>query len=682
MKFSFEWLKSVLKFDLNPKEIQEILTLNLAETTLLKRGTRLILEIELLPDRIRNCSSHLGLAKEIALLKGKKFSWPAVKVKEVKTKTKDYLNIKIQTKNCNRYVSRVIFNVKVKESPKWLKERLKDCGLRSINNIVDASNYVMLLTGQPLHVFDFDKIEGQEKKKEIIVRQGKNNEKITTLEGKEYLLNEEVMVISSLKDALAIAGIKGGKKAEVDQNTKNIILESAHFEGSAIRKASRLISLKTDASYRFEHNLPLELSNYAIDLLANLIQELAGGEILKGKIDVFKKNGKKEKKLIVLEWQKINKFLGVNLDKKEVLEKLRNLDFQILKKTENYLLISPNRNNYREFNYQEEVIGEIARIKGFNNFPSCPPEEILKLPEENENWRLKNELKSWLKGFNLEEVYNYSFISKGEGELFQDKTKKLISLKNPISENFYYLRPTLLFNFLKNVKDNFRFFDKVRLFEIGKIYYFEKSFVVEKEVFSGVLAEKEKNKSKDLFYEGKGIIETLFEKFGLLKEDYKIKEINEEGYKSFFKKGIEVLDNENNFLGVIGLIKNEIKEIYDLKSGEIVFWEIDLENFKKMIIQEIEFQPLPLYPAVIRDISFFIKKSVLIDNILFTIQNSGVKYLEDVDLFDIYEKEGEEKSLSFHLVFRSKEKTLTSEEVDQEMEKIYNSLKNIGAKIR
>jgi phenylalanyl-tRNA synthetase beta chain len=680
MKFSFEWLKSFLKFDLNPKEIQEILTLNLAETFLFKRGNRLILDIELLPDRIGDCSSHLGLAKEIALLKGNKFSWPKVKVKETKVKIEDYLNVKIKTNNCDRYVSRVIFNVKVKESPKWLKERLKDCGLRPINNIVDASNYVMLLTGQPLHVFDFDKIEGKNKRKEIIIRQAENNEKITTLEGKDYLLNEEVMVISSLKDALAIAGIKGGKKAEVDKNTKNIILESAHFKGSAIRKASRLISLKTDASYRFEHNLPLELSDYAIDVLANLIQELAGGEILKGKIDVLKKDAKKEKTLIILEWQKINRFLGVNLNKKEVLKILENLDFQILKKTENYLLVSPN--TFREFNYPEEIIGEIARIKGFNNFPSCPPEEILKLPEENENWILKNDLRSWLKGFNLEEVYNYSFISKEEGIFFKDETKSLISLKNPISENFYYLRPTLLFNFLKNVRDNFRFFDKVRLFEIGKIYYFEKKLIVEKEMFSGILAEKEKNKSKDLFYEGKGIIETLFEKFGLLKEGFQIKEIEEERYKSFFKKGLEILDNENNFLGVIGLIENEIKQFYDLKESEIAFWEIDLENLRKIIIKEIEFQPLPLYPAVIRDISFFIKKNVLIDNILFTIQNSGVKYLEDVDLFDIYEKEGEEKSLSFHLIFRSKEKTLTSEDVDQEMEKIYKSLKQIGAKIR
>lgn len=690
MKFSFEWLKSLLDFKINPQEIGELLTLNLAETDLIKRGNRVVLDIDLLPDRIGDCGSHLGIAKEIALLKEKKFEWPQAKVKEKPKKAKDYLEVKIKTKNCQRYVARVMFNVKVKESPLWLKKRLEDCGLRPINNIVDASNYIMLLTGQPLHVFDFDKIDPENTKKKIIVRQANKNEKITTLEEKEYLLSEEIMVIASSKEALAIAGIKGGKKAEIDKNTKNIVLESANFEAFSIRKASQKLNLKTDASYRFEHKVPIELSSYAIDLLANLIQDLAGGEILKGKIDVLLKTNQKAKRIILVEWEKINKFLGIPIKKERVINILKGLDFKILKNTEKCLLLE--QPFLRNFNYQEEVIGEVARIIGFNNFPSLPPEESLKLPLENENWIFKNNLKNWLKGFSLEEVYNYSFISKKEGSLWSSKERELIELQNPLSENFYYLRPTLLFNFLKNTKDNFRFFDKVRLFEVGKIYYKNKdknkdknkslkdSPFLEKEVFSGTLALKEKN-NKELFYEAKGIIETLFEKLGILKEDYRFTEINNENYKNLLEKGAEIQDEKGNFLGVIGEAKEEIKKLYDLKEKEIVFWEIEIEPLKELSIKEIEFKPLPLYPAIIRDISFLVKTNILVDNILSAIQKSGVQYLEDVDLFDVYEKDNE-KSLSFHLVFRSSEKTLTSEEVDREMEKIFEALKKIGAKIR
>ncbi len=680
MKFSFEWLKSLTNTKFSPFKIGEILTFHFAETEVLKRGSRWVLDIDLLPDRISDASSHLGVAREIMAIEGKKFNYPQVKIKENSKKNiKDYLEVEIKTKNCLRYTSRVIFNVKVKESPKWLKERLKDCGLKPINNLVDASNYIMLLTGQPLHIFDFDKIDEKSLKKKIIIRQAKEKEKIITLENKEYDLNKEITIISSRKEPLAIAGIKGGKKAEIDKNTRNIILESANFNSYAIRKASQYLSLKTDASYRFEHNLPIELTDYAIDLLTNLILEISGGEVLKGKIEEGIK--KENPTPILIEWEKINKFLGFSVEKKEALKILNNLGFSLLKNTEKYILVNPPF--LRRFDFQEEIIGEISRLKGFNYLPSLPPEEKIFIPESNESWRIKMELRNWLKGLSLEEVYNYSFISKEEGSFWPlNSEKKLISLINPLSENFYYLRPTTFFNFFKNVKDNFRFYEIVRFFEIGKIYYRCDNQAKEEEIFSGVLAEKKKEKNQELFYEAKGMIETLFEKFGILREDYSFSKIQDENYQKLFEEGVEILNSRKEILGIIGWPKREIKVFYELENAEMVLWEIKIEKLMELIREEIEFAPLPLHPAVIRDISFFVKKNVLIDNILNLLQNSGVNYLEDVDLFDVYEPEGEEKSLSFHLVFRSQEKTLTSEEVEQEMEKIYNALKKIGAKIR
>jgi len=689
MKFSFEWLKSILKFNFSPQEIGEILTMNLAETEVKKNNGRWILDIDLLPDRIGDAASHLGISQEIATLTGRKFSYQLpvnskIKKTEGREKTEDYLSVEIKSKNCHRYLSRVIFGVKVKESPKWLKERLIDCGLRPINNLVDASNYVMLLTGQPLHIFDFDKLDKDFSKKKIIIRQAKNNEKIHLLDDKEYALNEEITLIADRDDPLAVAGIKGGKKAEVDDKTTRIILESANFQGTAIRKASRLLSLKTDASYRFEYNLDPELASFSLEILSAMIIELSGGKILKGKIDAWSE--KPEKKLpLLIEWFKIEKFLGIPVKKQEVIKTLTNLGFKILKTTHQYLLVFPPL--LRNFTFQEEVIGEIGRVKGFNNLPALPLKQEILVPQKNENWEFKFQLREWLKGLSLEEVYNYSFISKKEGFLWLDKQKTLISLENPVSDNFYYLRPSSLFNFLKNVKDNFRFEETIRLFEIGKIYYWDNGKPQEKEVFSLVLAKKGKIKngkdeSKELFYEIKGVVESLLEKFGINKEDYSLKALNDWRGEDLLENGIELIKKNEFSIGFLGVIKRKILKFYDLENDFVVFLEIELPSLLQLVREEKDFTPLPLYPATVRDISFYIDKNVLIDEILSLIQKSGANFLEDVDLFDIYEPEGEEKSLSFHLVFRSPEKTLTSEEVDQEMKKIYAVLKNIGAKLR
>ncbi len=683
MKFSYNWLKDLLKFKEMPEKLADILTMYFAETTVKYHGKRPVLDVELLSNQVAVASGHLGLAREIGAILGKNFIYPKINLKEKNIFAKDLLNIKIKDQNCNYYLARLLQGVKVKESPKWLKDALADCGVRSVNNIVDVANYVMLETGQPLHVFDFDKICAKStvvNKKEIIIRQAKKNEKITTLENEIYDLDENIMLIADNKNPLALAGIKGGKIAGVSKDTTNIVLESANFNGVNIRSTSKKLSLRTDASWRFEHNIPLEIVDYAIDRLAQLIQELAGGDILKGKAE--QRISKAEKILIPIKWENWEKFLGWSIKKKEVIHYLSLLGFSIQERKDYFLIsLPPFRNDIK---IKEDVMGEVARLYGIDKIDSILPQEILVLSLQNEFWEFRKKIKDWVKGYSLEEVYNYSFISEKDKDILPNKwQQKLIEIQNPTSALTKYLRPTLLINFLKNINYNFSFADKIRFFEIGKTYLKDNKNLKEYFVFSGVLAQKEKSDDSSIFYQAKGIIEDLFNRFGIDRDNYSFKSLEGTEYSLLLEQGAAIYKNKN-LIGAMGNPQKDILKKYDCE-GKSVFWEIKLLPLLEIIKGEREFQSLPKYPAIIRDISFIIAQNVLVDEILSVIQNVSPVNLEDVDLFDIYAGKNllsGTKSLSFHLTFRADDYTLKNKEVDKEMEKIYKVLRSIGAKIR
>jgi len=683
MKFSYNWLKDLLKFKESPEKLADILTMYFAETTAKYYGKKPVLDVDLLSNQVAEASGHLGLAREIGAILGKKFIYPKINLKEKGLIAKDLLNIKIESSNCNCYLARVIQGIKIKKSPKWLKDALADCGVRSINNIVDAANYVMLETGQPLHTFDFDKICSKSintDKKEIIIRQAKKNEKITTLENEVYDLNEDIMVIADNESPLALAGIKGGKKSGISEDTTNIILESANFNGVNIRYSSKKLGLRTDASWRFEHNLPLDLTDYAVDRLAQLIQEVAGGNILKSKVGQGIFEGKEV--LIPIKWKNWEKFLGWSIKKKEIINYLSLLGFSLQQKKD-YVLVSPPcfRNDIK---IKEDVMGEVSRLYGIDKVDSVMPQEVLTIPLHNEFSEFRKRVKDWLKGYNLEEVYNYSFISEQDKNILPNEwQQKLIEIENPTSALTKYLSPTFLVNFLKNINYNFRFVDKVRFFEIGKFYFKDKRSLRECFVLSGVLSQKEKSDNSSMFYEAKGIIEDLFNKFGIDEDNYDFKSLESTEYSLLLEQGIAIYKNKD-IIGVIGNPKRDLLKEYDCE-GNSVFWEIKLLPLLEIVKEEREFQPLPKYPAIIRDISFIISQNILVDKILNIIQEASPLNLEDVDLFDVYigkNLQSGTKSLSFHLTFRSKGHTLKNEEVDRQMEKVYKELKDIGAKIR
>lgn len=684
IQFSYDLLKKYLKFKESPEKMAELLTMHLAETKVKYLKNRPILEVDLLPNRISDCSGHFGLLREIAAILGKKFEYPKInseaKLKhEINDKVKDWVEIKIKSPLCRRYEMGAIWWVKVKESPLWLKNILKDCGLRPINNIVDAVNYVMLLTGQPLHAFDFQKVAfNKEKHKEIIIREAKKGEKILTLDNKVFELKENHLLITDREKILALAGIKGGKLPEVDKKTKLILIESANFSPENIRKTSKELNLKTDASFRFEHNLSVDLTDYSLDLALILIQKLAGGKILKGKVDI--KNYKNKKQKIVIDFKDFEKFTGFKISFLKIKKYLLSLGFNF-KLEKNKFLIEPPL--YRtDILVKEDIIGDILRLVGLNNVSSKSPKIDLVFKKEAENWILKNKLKDLVQSYGLFETYNYSFISLKEAKLlgpsFEDK---LIQVLNPTSELFEVLRPTLAINFLRNTRDNFRFEDKFGFFEVNNIYFQEKNNLKEETVFAGVLAQK--SEEQNLFYEAKGILESLFLKIGA-KGKYLFKELNKESkYFNFLENGGEIFLHKKN-IGVIGYLSKKLLKQYDIK-GKVVFWEIEVQPLKDYLFSDKIFLPLPKYPPVRRDLSFIISKTIPLDRVLSLIKNSSVKYLKNIELFDVYEGKniGEGlKSLSFHLTFQALDKTLTSYEVDKEIEKIIKNLQIIKAKIR
>jgi len=683
LRFSYNLLKKNLEFKESPEKLAELLTMHLAETKVNYYQKRPILEIDLLPNRVSDCSGHFGLLKEIAATLGKNFTFPVVKVKENKQMplVKDWVEVKIEDISCRRYEMKAIWWLKVKESPSWLKRILKECGLRPINNVVDAVNYTMLLTGQPLHVFDFQKVAFNNKKppkKEIIIRLARKRERILTLDNRFYDLKDNQLLITDSEKILALAGIKGGKFAEVDKETKMVLIESANFSPEIIRKTSQELNLKTDASYRFEHNLSRDLTDYSLDLATNLIQKLAGGRILRGKID--KEIVKSPRKEIFISFNAFNNLAGFKISQKLIKRNLSLLGFNFKQKKNGILvLISSLRT---DIFVKEDVIGEVLRLIGFNSILSKPPKAELIFKKGDEKWLIRNKLKDIIKSFNLYETYNYSFVSKKEVESILNNRKNcIIEVLNPVSELFAFLRPTFALNFLKNIKDNSRFEDKFGLFEINNIYFKENNNLKEELVFAGVIfAAKEKN----LLFEAKGIIESTFSRLKIENGKYSFKNFSKNNkYSAILEKGGEII-LEKEKIGVVGYFKNELLKKYDI-DGQVAFWEIKVQSLKKFILKDVVFSPLLKYPLIKRDLSLIVKEDVSIAKVISTIKSLPLKYLKEIDLFDVYTGENigkEEKSLAFHLTFYSLKKTLTSEEVDREMEKIIRKLKTINAVIR
>jgi len=667
MKISYNWLQSFFSKKLPvPKKLADLLTMHSFETEIVgKNNSDCILDIDVLPNRAHDCLSHHGIAREISILLGYSFNLVDYE-KKIKEDFKELANklVKVEVKNkelCPRYVARVIDDVKIGLSPKWIQEKLRACGLRPISNVVDIANYVMLETGQPLHAFDLDKLASGR----IIVRQAKKGEKIITLDNESYELDENVLVIADQKNPVCIAGIKGGKGPEIDTQTKRIVLEAANFEPQIIRQGSKQLKLETDASWRFEREIDPNLAEEAINMAAFLIQDIAKGKVLKGIVDVFPQ--KVNSKIVNLDIENVNSLLGANISNKDIIKILEKLDFKV-KTVKNKLSVSiPTRRI--DISIPEDLIEEIGRIYGFEKIKSKLPKASLIPPVRNENLIYRNKVRHIFINSGFSEVYNYSFVSE----------KDFVEVANPVSQEQRYLRSNLTVNLLKNVKENKKYFKEVRLFEIGKVFYYaknDKNKIKEINKLGAILSLDEKNNQAQEFYRLKGLIDSLLNKLrisdiwyddAIEKNDLLIPDFCHINKRAQIKVG-------NDCLGWITSI-----------DSRVAAFEIDFNKLVELATEERIYFPPSKYPSVVRDIALLVDRETKVITVMNLINLSGGALITDIDLFDIYEGKNipdRKKSLAFHIIYQSNDHTLTDKEVNNIHQKVVEVLKEEGWEIR
>ncbi len=690
MKFSYNLIRKYVDTKLIPEELAEILSAKTAEVEQIdKVSGDSIMEIKILYNR-GDLLSHYGVAREIAaVLDSKLLLENKSNPKEGQIKSSDLLSIKVENSEaCPRYCGRVMRNIKVGDSPEWLKALLISLGLRPINNIVDVTNYVMLELGQPLHAFDFGKLEGAEKK-QIIVRQARKDEKIRVLdEAKtEYGLGENMLLITDPEKPLAIAGIKGGTGSEISDATHTIVIESANFNPTGIRRTSTRLGLRTDASIRFSYGLDPNLAETAINRAAQLIQELAGGEIAKGIVEEYPKKLKPWK--ISVKKSYINSLIGTAIPEKEINKILSRICQSARSDTNKFIVTVPT---YRlDIQTSEDIIEEIARIYGYENIKPIPPAMNIYRPAESkasEDWdieqtiKARNLMKNILKGTGFAECYNYSFLSEKAKETFSASDAPEIA--NPISQEAKYLRTGLIPGLVLAAEKNLRFYPTVKLFEVGNSFSQEGDTVREREQIAGILARQHS------FIEMKGLVESFLGQLSI--SDFEFDDTVSESYSGryWFHPGrVATIKIGGEIVGIIGDLNPKIKYQLGIADGiEISQFSFRLSLLIKAMEEELEFEPIPKYPAIIRDISLLVNKDVKISEMLNLIESADTSSIvQDVDVFDIYEDNPDvpegKKSIAFHIIYRSDNRTLTDEEADKIEQNIKKALgQGLGAEIR
>ena len=634
----------------------------------------ILLNFELTPNR-GDCFSHIGIAREIAILENSKIKSNNIQIVESKELTKDNVSIHVDDLTaCSKYTARIIKGIKVGPSPNWLKLSIESVGLKSVNNIVDAANYVMLDTGQPMHTFDLNSIEGQE----IHVRFAKEKEKITLLDGNKVKLKKHHLLITDKVKPIALAGVMGSLDSAISSETTDILIESAYFMPTVIRKSSKSIDLLTDASKRFERNIDFNEIEKSSKLLANLIQEVAGGEILKESVNI----GSEIKKPTEVDFNpdKCNKFLGTQLSTNEFENIFHLLNISFKKKDKKYNCLIPSYRN--DLSREVDLCEEIARVYGYDNIIEK------KVFKSNYGSFFEDKQKSfnYLLGFATSngflEHYSNSLVSKENTNLFSND--KSIELSNPISSEMSHLRNSLLPGLLNAVsKNEKRQQSYFKLIEIGQVHArVEKveTTSVENTNFGLIWYDSEnphwRNINKLDIYNAKKDLYMMLSKMGC----YHIKE-KEVKYPGF-SLSIEIKSKKSK-IGILGIISDDISKIFNI-DNQVIAFEGNLQKIRSIYKNKtIKYHPVSLYPSVTRDIAIMVNTNVQFTDLKSTIKQVSGEILNSIVLFDLYESKDlgrNKKSMAFKLKFQSHTKTFTDKFIDTTIDKIINSLeKKYGA---
>jgi phenylalanyl-tRNA synthetase beta chain len=627
-----------------------------------------IIDVKILPDRGSDALAYQGLAREIAALDGyaPHFGEKSLKPVRFPSYNKAPKVVIADKLGCPRYGALLLRDVTVGESPLWLKVRLLVSGLRPINNIVDVTNYLMLLTGQPMHAFDADKLSGA-----VTVRRAKRNEKLELLNGETKKLSTDDLVIADNKRALALAGVMGGQFSAVTTETKNIFLEIANFSGSGIRRTKNRHNLPTDASYRFERNLDPNVVGESLREAAVLLPGLCGGKIV-GMRDVYPKEVKPWK--IALSLDRVRHVLGIKLPLFEVVQHLALLGLKVKKvANENTVsvLVPTRRPDLRD---EWDLIEEIGRIHGYDRIEATAPLLPLMAGPRNAEKQLERRAKEYLAAAGFDEVLTYSFYSEKEIMAARLSLQTHLELENPLSPEQKYLRQTLLPLQLRKATENSRHIDHFDCFEWGKIFFNNGTTKRPEENVSLSLLSFQSKKSTcgEAFFAMKGKILAFLRFLGIDDATVSFEKIeahqNISGTTLFHPTRSACVLIQGTPIGVMGEAHPDVLKRFGLESRVALasFSAIDLLRFQP---KELVFTPLQKFPFALRDISLTFPRSVTVREVEGLLKEAGTPLLQRVELFDIYEQTGE-KSFAFHLAFGAIDRTLTSAEMDAAFDRI------------
>lgn len=626
-------------------------------------------EFEITPNR-PDCLSVIGLAREVAVTFDKPLNLHTPVVKGCGDDIHNYLSVEVQNKElCPRYVARVVKNVKVGTSPRWMRERLRASGVRPIDNIVDITNYVMLEYGQPMHAFDIEYVKGSK----IIVRNALSGETLTTLDGVERNLTEDMLVIADEEKASAVAGVMGGEHSGITEGTHAVVFESACFKGSSVRVTAKKLGMRTESSGRFEKGLDAQNCLPAIQRACELVELLGAGEVVDGVIDID--NTGYQPTVLHLDAEWINRFLGTDISEERMKQILTDLHFGV---NGNEITVPSFR---ADVEHKADIAEEIARIYGYNNIPTTTAKGSPQ-GKYSEYQKFEQKINQTMLAQGLYEIMTYSFVSPKQYDKIRlpkdDPKRKSVVITNPLGEDTSIMRTNAIPSMMDILSKNYNNRNgAVSLYEIGNEYLPVEGEALPDEIPNLVLGMYGENKD---FFTLKGVVENLLELLDI--EDYDVTACAED--PTFHPGRCAILSKDGEEFGIIGEVHPLVCKNYEINT-RVYVGKLDMFKLFALMNDEKTYVPLPKFPASARDLALLCDDSLPVLTMEKAIKNAAGKILEKVELFDVYKgsqiQQGK-KSVAFNITMRAADRTLTDEEVGAAMSRILKAMEELGAQIR
>ena len=647
-----------------------------------------VFDISITPNR-SDCLSIIGIAREIAAITGQKVRYPSLDVDETEESVHDVTSVDIVDSDlCPRYTARIIKNVSIKPAPAWMRIRLEAVGLRAINNVVDITNFVMMEMGQPLHAFDYRHLE----EGRIVVRGATEGEKFVSLDGKPRILGKDTLMICDGVKPVAVAGIMGGLNSEVADDTETVLLESAYFNPASIRRSARALAMPTDASFRFERGVDPEGVVRAQNRAAQLIAHCGGGSICRGYVDTY------PKKLvpvddIPLKTQTVNEVLGTDMTPDAVSSILERLEMAVTEEADGAFLVTPP--SFRvDIAREIDLVEEVARLSGYDTIPLSLPSLSGNLDVESKKRRIIRDLRNALTGSGYTEAINYSFTTPESAHVLgfgnDDAERRFTAIQNPLGEEQSVMRTTLAYGLLAAMKKNYNVGNRnLKMFEIGRTFFRTEGaeLPTEREKLGMVLTGLRYDDSwhaPDVygdFYDLKGALENILSAVNA--RDISFETADTAPYLNSGRSGAVMAGDRN--IGVIGEVHPDVMETMELKQAAYIC-ELDLQELIEYAIDGVSYTEVTRFPSISRDVAYLVPHTVHCGDIETIIRAHGGDFLENVQVFDVYSGKGIPdgmKSMAFRLTYRSRERTLTDDDIVSEHDRIVTAVvKGAGAKVR